>query len=96
MNLLQLYIVFVLVYLLYNVQTEWFATVLVINNSSEKLVKVQSYTEKESRHRHFSRIFCKMDGFFRGSSFSKMNSKNICMTQSIYMDVVSCTRAGQK
>ena len=65
MNLLQLYIVFVLVYLLYNVQTEWFATVLVINNSSEKLVKVQSYTEKDSRHRHFSRIFCKMDGFFR-------------------------------
>ena len=65
MNLLQLYIVFVLVYLLYNVQTEWFATVLVKNNSSEKLVKVQSYTEKESRHRHSSRIFCKMDGFFR-------------------------------
>ena len=64
MNLLQFYIVFLLVYLLYNAQTEWFATVLVINNSPEKLVKVHSYTEKESRHRHFSRIFCKMDGFF--------------------------------
>ena len=96
MNLLQFYIVFLLVYLLYNAQTEWFATVLVINNSSEKLVKVQSYTEKESRHKHFSRIFCKMDGFFRWSYFSKMNSKKICTTQSIHMDVVSYTRAGQK
>ena len=63
MNLLQLYIVFVLVYLLYNVQTEWFATVLVINNSSEKLVKVQSYTGKRAATDIFPEFFVKWMDF---------------------------------